>query len=451
MQELIRGLKYIDYENDGYCFGIVQGIISNIYRRCQASDGLSKSQIDIDGEDSAIQTMLFLNEKLRENFDDPTPVIETINFIQAYLGELPYRGPIPKYLMPQKTFLFYHENFMKKSFLLWQSLSDDEKMKLLVDQLSEEKEISNKNARAREILESYKIFKQFLNIRIFLDSVFLFQEHDHSSQKANGFWYEVPNTTIDTQLSWKDKTSVNYDVLGGALPRVDITLCCILFDASKLQEIANLAILSDKTGIVVINTSDHQSMLVFSNDKFYLINETLVEEAKRDQIESLLEGHAFTGGMTPALDGKIPFAYIQIYFPLQGLQDICYRRFQGLQENFYKEVQSTDQQYIRMICGDLEEELDYGFIQECFQVPSEHSVERQALLSSLSTTLALILNRHYLSYLPTIKSSEVRSQKLAGFNSQLSLLHKRSAQKCNPGKRKPEDQAHKPNPKKSNT
>lgn len=431
MQELIKGLKYIDYENDGYCFGIVQGIISNIYRRCQVSDGLSKSQIDIDGEDSAIQTMLFLNEKLRENFYDPTPVIETINFIQAYLGELPYRGPIPN--------------------LLWQSLSDDEKMKLLVDQLSEEKEISNKNARAREILESYKIFKQFLNIRIFLDSVFLFQEHDHSSQKGNGFWYEVPNTTIDTQSSWKDKTAVNYDILGGALPRVDITLCCIFFDASKLQEIANLAILSDKTGIVVINTSGHQSMLVFSNDKFYLINETLVEEAKQDQIESLLEGHAFTGGMTPALDGKIPFAYIQIYFPLQGLQDICYRRFQGLQENFYKEVQSTDQQCIRMICGDLEEELEHGFIQECFQVPSEHSVERQALLSSLSRTLALILNRHYLLYLPTIKSSEVRSQKLADFNSQLSLLHKRSAQKCNPGEIKPEDQEHKPNPKKRKT
>lgn len=224
MQQFIIGLGYTNEENPGYCFGIAQGIISNIYCRCQKNSDSSKSPIDIDGEDSAIQTMLFLNKKLQANSGDPVPIIEIMNFIQEYLhgdGDFPvyssFSSSALKDLNTLGPFLFHHQSFKNDFSLSWQSLPDDEKIKslinntelhlslskngkpALIDQkikkamkmqqdfitlnlrpsLQIEQDIKKlKMARAKTIVDSYNLFKQFVNIRIFLDGVFMFQEYD---------------------------------------------------------------------------------------------------------------------------------------------------------------------------------------------------------------------------------------------------------------------------------
>lgn len=88
--------------------------------------------------------------------------------------------------------------------------------------------------------------------------------------------YAVSNTPSGLNPSTINTTKEIYDILGRGLPKVDVFLNCISFNEKKLQEIVNLAISSDKIGMVVINTPEHQSMLVFSNDNFYLVNELCV-------------------------------------------------------------------------------------------------------------------------------------------------------------------------------
>ena len=288
-----------------------------------------------------------------------------------------------------------------------------------------------KMKRAKIIVNSYNLFKQFVNIRIFLDSVFMFQEYDQFSQTVG---YE-PGYAVSNMTGGLDDT---YHILGGEPPREDIVLNCIFFQNEKLDKIIDLAISSGKIGMVVLNTPEHQSMLVFSGDDFYLVNEVCVQKASRDQIGWLLTGHD--------LDDSIPFAHIQIYFPLNGLVDSCYKGFQELQESFHQEVQSEQLQEMQMICGEVEHELRTGFHQkyseEINYLESQKSAEglehRLALLKLSRSTLDLILRRYYKDYVPMVfKSQEIRTRKLENFQEQLQQLHcKKSGRSQSNNKRK---------------